>query len=162
VFDGGPQLQTAGDEVDGSDGDAVNGGTCGYDGTPDGHREVVVELGGCKRTGGLDEEGAGVAVEGNGVGVPQVGLIVAPTDSKFERVFYGSPYFFYQSFFFVFIRCVLGTRRSVLGSTAPEAVDALLIGVLVHAAAGEQVGVELLETGRELRELVRSEDGRLS
>jgi len=86
------------------------------DGAPDSHGEVVVELGGCERTGSLDEEAAGVAVEGNGVGVAQVGLIVAPTDLKFERVFYGSPYFFYQSFFFVFIRCVLGTRGSVLGS----------------------------------------------
>jgi len=84
-----------GDEVDGGDGDAVDGGPLVCDGPSDGHSEVVVELGGCEGTGGLDEEGARIAVEGYGVDVAQVGLIVAPTDLKFERVFYGSPYFFY-------------------------------------------------------------------
>jgi len=73
----------------------VNGGPLVGDGPPDGHGKVVVELGSCQRTGGLDDEGAGIAVEGDGVGVPQVGLIVAVTDLKFERVFYGSPYSFY-------------------------------------------------------------------
>ena len=62
------------------------------------------------------------------------------------------------------IRCVLGTRGSVLdtrgsvldtrggvlGSTAPESVDSLLISLLVHAAAGEQLRVDLLETERKL------------
>ena len=176
VVGGVPGLLATGDEVDARYGDAVDGGPFACDGPPDGRGEVVIELRGCEGTGSFDEEDAGITVEADGVGVAQVGLIVAPTDLKFERVFHGSPYFFYQSFFFVFIRCVLGTSGSVLdtrgsvlgtmggvlGSTAPEAVDALLISVLVHAAAGEQFGVELLETGRELRELVRSEDGRLS
>lgn len=37
----------AGDEVHGSDGDALDRGTGGGDGSPDGHGEVVVELAGC-------------------------------------------------------------------------------------------------------------------
>jgi len=41
-------------------------------------------------------------------------------------------------------------------------MDALSISLLVHAAADEQFGVDLLETGRELFELVRSENGGLS
>ena len=90
-----PRLLVAGNEVDGSDGDLVDAGPLVCDGPSDGHSEVVVELGGCEGTGGLDEEGTGIAVEGDGVGVPQVGVIVTPTDLKFERVFYGSPYFFY-------------------------------------------------------------------
>ena len=75
--------------------------------------------------GGLDHEGAGIAVEGDGVGVMEVGLVVGGTDFRFERVSYGSPYFFYYSFFFVMIRAVLDTGGSVpdprggaLGATA--------------------------------------------
>ena len=176
VVGGVPGLLATGDEVDARYGDAVDGGPFACDGPPDGRGEVVIELRGCEGTGSFDEEDAGITVEADGVGVAQVGLIVAPTDLKFERVFHGSPYFFYQSFFFVFIRCVLGTSGSVLdtrgsvlgtmggvlGSTAPEAVDALLISVLVHAAAGEQLRVDLLETGRALCELVRRENRGLS
>ena len=56
----------------------------------------------------------------------------------------------------------LRPRGSVLGTTAAKPVDALLTSVLVHAAAGEQLHVSLLETGRRLCESVGSEEGRLS
>lgn len=75
AFGAVPRVQSARDEVDGSDGDAVDGGPLVCDGPSDGHSEVVVELGGCEGTGGLDEEGARIAVEGYGVGVAQVGLL---------------------------------------------------------------------------------------
>jgi hypothetical protein len=45
------------------------------------------------------------------------GAIVSGADFSFQSAFDGSPYFFYQSLFFVVIRCVLGTRGGVLGST---------------------------------------------
>ena len=65
-----PGLLEARDEVDGSDGEAVNGDVCGNDGPSDGHGEVVIESRGCEGTGGLDEEDTGIAIEGDGVGVP--------------------------------------------------------------------------------------------
>ena len=95
IFDGVTELLAACHELDGGDGDAVEGGVCGDDGPPDGHGEVVVELGGSEGTGDLDEEGAGVAVEGDGVGVLKIGLVVGGTDFGFESFFCGSPYFFY-------------------------------------------------------------------
>jgi hypothetical protein len=58
----------------------------------------------------------GVGVEGDRAGVGDVGAIVGGADFSFQSAFDGSPYFFYQSLFFVVIRCVLGTRGSVVGT----------------------------------------------
>jgi len=85
----------AGYEVHGGDGEALDRGIGGGDGTFDGHGEVVVQLRGCEGTGGLDDEGAGIAVERDGVGVGDIGMVVGGAGFKFERIFDGSPYFFY-------------------------------------------------------------------
>jgi len=75
---GVPGPMRLGNEVDTVDGHLVHDGGRIGDGAFDVHGEVVVELSGCEGTGGLDEEGAGVAVEGNGVGVGDVGAAGRP------------------------------------------------------------------------------------
>jgi hypothetical protein len=101
---------TARDEVDGGDGAAVHGSVCAGHRTQDHQSEVVVELVGDEGAGGLDDEGAGVPVEGDGVGVAKVGLVIGRSDFKFERLLYGSPYFFYWPLFFVVLRAGTGSR----------------------------------------------------
>ncbi len=63
------RVASASDEIGVGDGDAADGERSVRNNAPEGNGEVVVELGGDQRAGGLHDEGPAVVIEGCAAGV---------------------------------------------------------------------------------------------